>query len=244
MNAKERILTNILIDPFTQCWVWQGFIGKSGYARLFIEKGKGKRKFVHRYSYENFVGKIPDDLTLDHICRNRKCCNPTHLQPVTIKQNTLLGIGFAPKNKAKSHCRNGHEYSESNTYHVRNERACKICLSINSAKYREKKNKGIKTGHLTVIERINKNIKPNGNGCMVWNGTIHPDGYGRMVINKKQEFVHRALYRELIGEIPDGYGVYRSCGNLLCCSAEHLCLLPWGTSPTISKIKLVKSGGI
>jgi hypothetical protein len=67
------------------CWCWRGVIDRWGYGRITIG---GRVGFAHRMSYEAFVGPIPDGLQIDHLCRNRACCNPEHLEPVTGLVNT------------------------------------------------------------------------------------------------------------------------------------------------------------
>lgn len=112
------------------CWEWQGKL-RNGYG-LIGEKGpaKSKRKQVkaHRYSYEFFRSTIPEGLTIDHLCRNRKCVNPFHLQPVTRGENVLRGDTISARNKANTHCPHGHEYSQENTYiDPTGGRRCRIC---------------------------------------------------------------------------------------------------------------------
>ena len=79
--------------------------------------------------YEHYVGKIPDNLELDHWWKNPLCCRPGHLEPVTHKENVLRGTGLAAINAVKTHCPYGHEYTEENTFFIlKNKRGCKICL--------------------------------------------------------------------------------------------------------------------
>jgi hypothetical protein len=77
-------------EPNTGCWLWLGSDSGNGYGKVSID---GKDMMVHRVVYELLVGPIPDGLVLDHIprCRCRRCCNPDHLEPVTIQVNTHRG---------------------------------------------------------------------------------------------------------------------------------------------------------
>lgn len=76
-------------DPVTDCWIWQGELNRNGYGTIRI---KGRRKMVHRIVYEALVGPIPPGEILDHLCRNRPCCNPKHVEPVSHGENTRRGL--------------------------------------------------------------------------------------------------------------------------------------------------------
>lgn len=82
-------------DGESGCWEYAGCLNASGYGALLRRNILGKKKvpmLAHRYAYTFLVGPIPDDLEIDHLCRNRKCCNPKHLETVTSRQNTLRGV--------------------------------------------------------------------------------------------------------------------------------------------------------
>jgi hypothetical protein len=92
--------------------------------------------------YELLVGPVGADLTLDHLCRNRACVNPDHLEPVTIAVNVLRGESPPARNARKTHCPQGHEYTPDNTYYnQKGWRACATCSKAwarqNHAKKRE-----------------------------------------------------------------------------------------------------------
>ena len=84
------------------CWIWTAQKTK-GYGR-FHQNSKVGDVMAHRFSYELEKGKIPDGLYLDHLCRNRGCVNPKHLEPVTNKENILRGNGLCAKNAKKKYC--------------------------------------------------------------------------------------------------------------------------------------------
>lgn len=91
------------------CWEWIGGKCSRGYGILW-HVAKGKNVKAHRAMYELRVGPLVDGMTIDHLCRNHSCVNPAHLEQVTPKENTLRGVSFAAKNKAKTTCPRGHEY--------------------------------------------------------------------------------------------------------------------------------------
>ncbi|MFH9014005.1 HNH endonuclease signature motif containing protein [Streptomyces sp. NPDC017943] len=107
------------------CWFWTASKNTGGYGHFMYG---GQRGNAHRFAYEALVGPIPEGLVLDHLCRVRHCVNPDHLEPVTMRVNSLRGEGPSAKNAVKTHCKQGHEFSASNTYVTpRGRRQCRTC---------------------------------------------------------------------------------------------------------------------
>lgn len=132
----EKIsVSNVNFYKGTCCWEWTGSKNRGGYGQIQLE---GKKERVHRLSYILFIGKIPEKLELDHLCRNIVCCNPDHLEAVTHKENMrrgLTGVATGLQNSNKTHCPQGHEYSQENIYTAPDgHRQCRICRA--AAKHR------------------------------------------------------------------------------------------------------------
>lgn len=126
-------------DP-NGCWLWMGIRINSGYGRIMSE---GRHQLVHRVSYQLAVGSIPPDMVIDHLCRNRLCVNPQHLEPVTQHENNQRAIPFmsaAAKKRHKeapplTHCPSGHPYTPDNIYIVAGRRRCKTCQKARTRAY-------------------------------------------------------------------------------------------------------------
>lgn len=108
------------------CWEWMGQQDGKGYSKFRHSAGT----LAHRFVYELCNGVIPDGLVLDHLCRNRWCVNPMHLEPVTNHENIMRGSGLAAANAAKTHCIRGHEFTPENTVLVPSGRNCLACQRV------------------------------------------------------------------------------------------------------------------
>lgn len=108
------------------CWMWSGYRQQHGYG--VVSNGRSKKTVAHRAVYEEMVGPIPEGMELDHLCRQRGCVNPAHLEPVTRQENVLRGTSFAARNATKTECPKGHPYDETNTLiDTAGSRRCRAC---------------------------------------------------------------------------------------------------------------------
>lgn len=119
----DRFMEKVRLDE-NGCVFWASTTSLNGYGQFW----DGRRLvYAHRWAYEYFKGPIPDGLQLDHLCRNRNCANPAHLEPVTQRENIRRGDAGAHLS-AKTHCPQGHEYAGANLYvRPRGGRDCRIC---------------------------------------------------------------------------------------------------------------------
>lgn len=137
-----------LADKTDECWNWSGSIHRLGYGQ--VRWGGGFRK-AHRVAYELAIGPIPDGLELDHLCRNRRCVRPDHLEPVTHAENVRRGRVH------KTTCRNGHPYEGNLVIDTASgARRCRTCRNAQSAE--RKRRVRVHTGPLLAERHPNAKI--------------------------------------------------------------------------------------
>lgn len=111
------------VDRSGSCWEWTSLCHKTGYGRF---KLRGRMAVAHRIAYVNTVGEIDEGMELHHLCGNRRCVNPRHLQPLSKSAHAKIGP-LAQDESEKDCCPQGHPYSSENTYVWRGSRFCREC---------------------------------------------------------------------------------------------------------------------
>lgn len=126
-SLEQRFETDIdRTATSPSCWIWRGPLDRKGYGMLYVSHNRFLR--VHRYSYERFVGQIPEGWDIDHLCRITACANPAHLEAVTHAVNCLRGVGMSAQNARKTRCKHGHKFTSANTYITASgARRCRAC---------------------------------------------------------------------------------------------------------------------
>lgn len=134
-RVRKRFWSRVAVLSEAECWPWRLSLGSHGYGQVgWWDGDHSVMVLAHRVAWELTVGSIPDELTIDHVCRNRRCCNPSQLRLLTLSENV------ADANTCDAQCRNGHPRTPENTY-IRPDgvRECRICQSAARARYRARR---------------------------------------------------------------------------------------------------------
>jgi hypothetical protein len=134
MPVEERFWSKVDFDG--ECWSWlRSSRTPEGYGLFYMS---GRHFLAHRLAYQELVACIPSGLTLDHLCRNRGCVNPSHLEPVAMRENVLRGIGPTATNSQKVQCIRGHDLAGDNLDQRKlSEKGWRVCLECQRQHARE-----------------------------------------------------------------------------------------------------------
>lgn len=145
-GLDERFWAKVDRRSTNECWEWTAARNAAGYGQFRVT-GQHSPVNAHRVAYEMSSGPIPAGHHIDHLCRNRGCVNPAHLEPVTQRTNTLRGAGATAINARKTHCKRGHEFTPENTYEHPLGRNCRTCLRSNARELRARSHAGMPANH-------------------------------------------------------------------------------------------------
>lgn len=134
-NTVQKVISR-LVRTESGCWEYPGNPDRGGYHRVRV----GVARFVvHRLVYEHLIGPIPREHDLHHRCNNRRCAEPSHLEPLPRREHTYRGETVIAINRAKTHCPHGHPLSGENLRKAGGERVCRTCKNAATRASREKR---------------------------------------------------------------------------------------------------------
>lgn len=134
-SLEERFFAHVTEDA-NGCWIFDK-VNDKGYALFHVDRIPVEG---HRWCYLFLIGEVPAGLTLDHLCRVRRCVNPWHLDVVPHRINILRGVGPAAVNAKRTQCVDGHPFTRENTYVTPDgRRQCRICMRRRAEKYQQRR---------------------------------------------------------------------------------------------------------
>lgn len=123
MTATDRFWAKVEVSE--TCWEWQGYRTRLGYGQI---KVAGRVVYAHRFALEASGEVLDDALVVDHLCRNRACVRPSHLEQVSQRVNVLRGESPMAHQARQAECKRGHAFTDDNTITDRvGKRRCRTC---------------------------------------------------------------------------------------------------------------------
>lgn len=194
------------------CHEWTGYrdpaTGYGSFARK-RDDGTWAPTTAHRASYELYVGPIPAGLVLDHLCRNRGCVNPDHLEAVTQRTNVLRGEHPWAVTARRGTCVRGHSIAIGVE--------CRLC---------RRARRGAPKAPQSLAERLAGRTEIRPDGCWAWTGAQMPSGYGVLNVGGGTKLVHRVAFELTHGPIAEGVLIRHACDIRHCVNPDHLTAAP------------------
>jgi hypothetical protein len=158
-SLSERLRADCVRDPATGCLLWMGYRNVAGYGR--VSHGGQKNLSVHRLAYRLWVGELPTELHVDHLCRVRNCVEPTHMQAVEPRENVRL------VNARKTTCKRGHPLSGDNLYinAASGSRVCRTCMKEHRERYAARPEKIALRASYVATERYREGARRRARAC-------------------------------------------------------------------------------
>lgn len=126
VDIRERFWSKV--EKTSTCWLWRGALRRRAYGRYGRFWANGQSREAHRIAYEITIGPIPPGLTLDHQCGEPRCVNPSHLVPMSLRENILRGIvNPTAINARRTTCKYGHPFDATFLHYGRPARRCLAC---------------------------------------------------------------------------------------------------------------------
>lgn len=145
-STEERFFAKVDKNAPNGCWLWTASRFAAGYGQFRYSPQKNGR--AHSWSYEHFKGPIPEGLQIDHLCKNKLCVNPDHLEAVTAMVNVHRSNNACAVNARKTHCPQGHAYSLENTYvDPAGRRICRACSTAAKRAWAEANREKLRAYH-------------------------------------------------------------------------------------------------
>lgn len=135
----ERFHEKYFVHPVSGCWLWTASLSRTGYGQISEGPPTYRTLKSHRVAYEHFVGLIPFDLVVDHMCNQPRCVNPEHLQLLTRRQNIMRSNHPLIVAQWLNQCPRGHDLSDPDNVYLRPKggRMCQVCVRMRSKRYYE-----------------------------------------------------------------------------------------------------------
>jgi hypothetical protein len=220
----ERFWSKVDRSNETGCWPWLAGKTPAGYGYVWWG---GKMTPAHRVAWKLTRGRIPDGLSIDHLCRNRACCQPTHLEPVQHRTNVFRGEAPTAVNARKTHCPKGHELAGDNLIASKlPRRECRICWN-ESVKLKARLRRTGATAQpvmsLPDDQRFWVKVDRSGgpDACWPWLAGKARTGYGRVAWKGGPRTAHRVAWELTNGPLPEAAVFKQRCGDRGCVNPAH-----------------------